>query len=38
VSVRFVFGRDTVRATGIVATPLPLADAVDFLGKVGCYP
>jgi hypothetical protein len=38
VSVRFVFGTRG-RATGtLVATPLPLADAVDFLAKVVCDP
>jgi hypothetical protein len=38
VSVRFVFGTRG-RATGtLVATPVQFADAVDFLGKVGCFP
>ena len=37
VSVRFVFGRETVRAIGpLVATALPLDDALSFLREVDC--
>jgi len=39
VSARFVYGRTAVRATGaLVATALPLDEALNFLEEVDCIP